>query len=139
MREIIEDARSQDLERGINIAILNSRGMTWRALETGGQPERLLADKYQDYAQRVGTQWPRTQRMLHRIAENWDQLARQEDQLCSSPRRLLGIAARDNTPTRHPACWKEGEFSTHEFVHSTGKVGIPTSGVRLGGRAAPAG
>lgn len=70
VREIIEEARSQDLERGVNIAVLNSRGMTWRALETGGQPERLLADKYQDYAQRVGTQWPRTQRMLHRIAEN---------------------------------------------------------------------
>jgi hypothetical protein len=40
VREIIEDARSQDLEQGVNIAILDSRGMTWRALDTGGQAER---------------------------------------------------------------------------------------------------
>jgi hypothetical protein len=84
VRQIIEDARSQDLEQGINIAILNSRGMTWRALDTGGQPERALADKYQDYAHRVGTQWPRTRRMLLRIAENWDRRARQEDQLAAA-------------------------------------------------------
>ncbi|MGH3301959.1 MAG: hypothetical protein ACRDOK_09810 [Streptosporangiaceae bacterium] len=84
VREIIEDARSQDLEQGINTAIINSRSTTWRGLDTGGQPERALADKYQDYAQRVGTQWPRTRRMLRRIAENWDRRARQEDQLAAA-------------------------------------------------------
>jgi hypothetical protein len=84
VREIIEDARSQDLEQGVNTAILNSRGVTWRALDTGGQPERALADKYQDYAQRVGTQSPRTKRMLQRIAQNWDRYARQEDQLAAA-------------------------------------------------------
>ena len=50
----------------------------------GGQPERALADKYQDYARRVGTQWPRTRRMLLRIAENWDRSAGQEDQLSAA-------------------------------------------------------
>ena len=84
VREIVEDARSQDLEQGISIAVLNSRGVTWRALDTGGQPERALADKYQGYAQRIGTQWPRTRRMLQRIAQNWDRSARQEDQLAAA-------------------------------------------------------
>ena len=62
------------------MAIFNGRGVTWRGLDTGGQPERALADKYQGYAQRSGTKWPRTRRMLQRMAENWDRRARQEDQ-----------------------------------------------------------
>ncbi len=64
--------------------ILNGGGFTFRGLDTGGQPERALADKYQAYAQRTGTQWPRTRRMLQRMAENWDRRARQEDQLAAT-------------------------------------------------------
>jgi hypothetical protein len=84
VREIIEGARSQDIEQGIDMAIFNGRGVTWRGLDTGGQPERALADKYQAYAQRAGTQWPRTRRMLQRMTENWDRRARQEDQLAAT-------------------------------------------------------
>jgi len=80
VREIIEKARSRDLEQGVSISIFNSRGVTWRALDTGGQPERALANKYQAYAQRLATQWTRTRRMLLRTAEDWDRMARQEDQ-----------------------------------------------------------
>jgi hypothetical protein len=47
-------------------------------------PRRALADKDQGYAQRIGTQWPRTRRMLQRIAQNWDRRARQEDQLAAA-------------------------------------------------------
>ncbi|MBV9451379.1 MAG: hypothetical protein JO345_36380 [Streptosporangiaceae bacterium] len=83
VREIIEASRSQDIEQGIDIAIFNGRGVTWRGMDTGGQPERALADKYHVYAQRTGTQWPRTRRMLQRMAENWDRSARQEDQLAA--------------------------------------------------------
>jgi excisionase family DNA binding protein len=83
-REIIEATRSQDVEQGIDMAIFNSRGVTWRGMDTGGQPERALADKYHAYAQRAGTQWPRTRRMLQRMAENWDRRARQEDQLAAT-------------------------------------------------------
>ena len=83
VREIIEATRSQDIEQGIDIAIFNGRGVTWRGMDTGGQPERALADKYQVYSQRIGTQWPRTRRMLQRMAENWDRRARQEDQLAA--------------------------------------------------------
>lgn len=61
------DARSQDLEQGIIIAIFNSRSETLRGLDTGGQPERTLADEYQAYARRSGTSWPRSRRMLQRI------------------------------------------------------------------------
>ena len=79
----IEESRSQDIEQGIDIAIFNGRGVTWRGMNTGGQPERALADKYQAYAQRTGTLWPRTRRMLQRMAENWDRRARHEDQLAA--------------------------------------------------------
>ncbi|MGH3218697.1 MAG: hypothetical protein ACRDPY_08310 [Streptosporangiaceae bacterium] len=84
VRDIIEAARSQDIEQGIDMAILNGRGVTWRDMDTGGQHERALADKYQGYAQRTRTQWPRTRRMLQRMAENWDRRARQEDQLAAT-------------------------------------------------------
>jgi hypothetical protein len=84
VREIIEDARSSDLEDGIALAVLNSERPNWRSLDTGGQPERARANAYQTYATRVGTSWPRTRRMLARIAEAWDRRARQEDHLAET-------------------------------------------------------
>lgn len=83
VREIIEASRSKDIEQGIDTAIFNGRGVTWRGMDTGGQPERALADKYQRYAQSTGTQWPRTRRMLQRMTANWDHYARQEDHLAA--------------------------------------------------------
>lgn len=83
VRRIIENSRSQDIEQGIDTAVLRGRGPTWRAMNSGGQPERALAAKYQRYAQRTGTQFTRTRRMLQRMAENWDRRARQEDQLAA--------------------------------------------------------
>ena len=83
VREIIEDARSQHLEEGIDRAVFAGRGDRWRGMGTGGQAERAVADKYQGYARRTGPRWPRTQRMLQRMAANWDSHARQEDQLAA--------------------------------------------------------
>ena len=40
----------QDIEQGIDMAIFNARGVTWRGMDTGGQPERALADKHQDFS-----------------------------------------------------------------------------------------
>ncbi|MFC8368094.1 hypothetical protein ACFUIT_08860 [Streptomyces sp. NPDC057239] len=79
--QIIESVRSQDIESGFAIAVMNSRGTTWRSLDAGGEQERALADKYQKFAQAVGGRWPRTQRLLRRISESWDQRARQEDHM----------------------------------------------------------
>jgi hypothetical protein len=83
VREILEDARSQHIEEGIDSAVFVGRGDRWRGTGTGGQTERALADKYQGYAQRTGSRWPRTRRMLQRMAANWDSRARQEDQLAA--------------------------------------------------------
>lgn len=81
VRQTIDSVRSQDLESGFAIAVMNSRGATWRSLDAGGEQERVLADKYQKFAQSVGARWPRTQRLLRRISESWDQRARQEDHM----------------------------------------------------------
>ncbi len=81
VRQIIDSVRSQDIENGFAIAAMNSRGTTWRSLDAGGEQERALADKYQKFAQTVGVRWPRTQRLLRRISERWDQRARQEDHM----------------------------------------------------------
>ncbi|MEU0672068.1 hypothetical protein ABZ330_04135 [Streptomyces sp. NPDC006172] len=81
VRQIIESVRSRDIENGFVIAVMNSRGVTWRSLDAGGEQERALADKYQKFAKAVGVRWPRTQRLLRRISESWDQRARQEDHM----------------------------------------------------------
>ncbi|MER7911316.1 hypothetical protein [Streptomyces sp. NPDC096068] len=81
VRQIVDGIRSQDIENGFAISVMNSRGTTWRSLDAGGEQERVLADKYQKLAQAVGIRWPRTQRLLRRISENWDRRARQEDHL----------------------------------------------------------
>ncbi|QMU75973.1 hypothetical protein GXW83_09720 [Streptacidiphilus sp. PB12-B1b] len=81
VRQIIENVRSQNIENGFAIAVMNSRGATWRSLDAGGGQERALADKYQQFAQDIGNRWPRTQRLLRKISEHWDQRARQEDHM----------------------------------------------------------
>jgi excisionase family DNA binding protein len=81
IRKIFEATRSQKMESGFAIAVMNSRGMTWRSLDAGGQQERSFAEKYKKFAQDVGPRWPRTQRLLRRIADSWAERARQEDHL----------------------------------------------------------
>jgi hypothetical protein len=81
VRELIDDVASQDLEQGILAEVYNSRGATFRDLNSGGKEERALAKKYSDYARKLGTRWPRTRRMLEQIAEQWERDARREDHL----------------------------------------------------------
>jgi hypothetical protein len=81
VRELIESVASQDLEDGIVSEVYNSRGVTFRDLTAGGAQERALAKQYQDYARATGSRWPRTRRTLDRIAEEYERVARREDQL----------------------------------------------------------
>lgn len=77
--DIIEDARSTELEEGIEVEVFNSRGVTTRDPYAGGTLERALVDQYKDYAERLGFEYSRTKSMLSRIADNWAGHARMED------------------------------------------------------------
>jgi hypothetical protein len=79
VREVIEGTASRDLERGLEVEVYNSRGVTTRGLTDGGAQERELAQRYHRHAQQVHNRWPRTASLLRRIAEAFEADARRED------------------------------------------------------------
>jgi hypothetical protein len=79
VRNIIEELGSEQLERGIEIGVYNSRGVFMKSPTAGGEQERQIAEKYQGYANQVADRWPRTAAMLRRIARSYISDARRED------------------------------------------------------------
>jgi hypothetical protein len=79
IRELIEDLASRQLEVGLAIGKQNSRGVTSRGPYDGGDQERTLASEYRESATLVGDRWPRTGRLLHELASDYERLARRED------------------------------------------------------------
>ncbi|WP_424139988.1 hypothetical protein [Roseomonas chloroacetimidivorans] len=78
VRDVIEEAASDDLETGIRIERFNMRGVHSRGLYEGGDQERRLAAESEEWAD-VCTAWPRTSAMLTAIAATWQEDARRED------------------------------------------------------------
>ena len=78
VREEIERAKSDALERGIQTERFNMRGVTMRGMYDGGDLERVLVDEYQGYAL-AANRWARTAAMLERMAEGWRRDAERED------------------------------------------------------------
>ena len=79
IRDLIEEFASDDIERGIHVAVYNKRGVVTKSLTEGGVQERLLAERYADYARPVSDSWPRTAGMLRSISETYNHEARRED------------------------------------------------------------
>lgn len=79
IRDAIETAASDHLERGFQMEVHNSRGITSRDLTEGGAQERALADYYRRCAASVNLAFPRTRAMLTRIAESYDREAEWHD------------------------------------------------------------
>lgn len=79
VRDLIERLRRTELDRGFEIEVLNSRGVTSRGLTDGGEQERLLAKRYATLAQRVADEWPRTSTILRSLAATYEEDARRED------------------------------------------------------------
>ncbi|HEX8574565.1 MAG TPA: hypothetical protein VF759_17625 [Allosphingosinicella sp.] len=86
VRNEIERAASDELERGIQTERFNMRGVTTRGMYDGGDQERVLADEYQGHA-RASHRWPRTADMLERMAAGWARDAERQD-LEARQRRL---------------------------------------------------
>lgn len=78
VREVIEEAASIELERGILIERFNMRGPQWKDPYGGGSAERKLAAESREWAAACAA-WPRTAAMLAAIAEDWERHARHED------------------------------------------------------------
>lgn len=79
VRTIIETIGSPSMETGIHIGVINGRGITTRGPYDGGEQERNIADRYKHWAQQAAGEWPRTSRILRRLAEEYEREASRHD------------------------------------------------------------
>lgn len=79
VRELLEEANSVDLEQGLGTGIVNKRGIYSKSPTDGGRQERALAERYEAYALKAQTRWPRTAAVLRRIVTDYKEQARRED------------------------------------------------------------
>jgi hypothetical protein len=79
VRDVIEEIASEELASGFITGIHNSRGTYTKSIGEGGKQERLLAERYRNYAEMSRDQWPRTAAVLNQIAESYTSDARRED------------------------------------------------------------
>jgi len=85
VRAVIEAVASADLERGVSLERFNMRGVVSKGVFEGGKQERELAKQTSDWAEHVAA-WPRTQRLLRRMAKKWVDYADSEDVRASQDR-----------------------------------------------------
>ena len=79
LRDLLEGIGSRELENGIVLGRLNSRGFTTRDVYEGGHQERQLAQQYREWSKMTRARWPRTARILRDLAESYERQARRED------------------------------------------------------------
>ncbi|WP_459868575.1 hypothetical protein [Calditerricola yamamurae] len=80
VRDLLEMLQSEHVERGLSIAVHNSRGVTWRTPGEGGRQERELAKKYREQADAYKDRWPRIAAILRQLAEDYEREARWHDE-----------------------------------------------------------
>ncbi len=88
VRDLIERVKSDDLDRGLTIAVCNQRGGTTRSPTDGGDQERELADRYREQSRRF-SQWPRTAAIFDNLATTYEHEAGIQDRSAEARRRGL--------------------------------------------------
>jgi len=79
LRTLLEEWASNAIEDGVYLGRVNGRGVTSRLPETGGEPEHALSERYGSWAATVAPLFPRTARVLRRLADSYRSDARRED------------------------------------------------------------
>lgn len=79
VRSLLEEIGSTSVETGFFIGVRNSRGITSRGAFDGGKQERDLAANYREWSRRTRKDWPRTARVLRRLADAYETEARDHD------------------------------------------------------------
>lgn len=79
VRALIEQIGSQSLELGFLSGERNSRGITGRGVFDGGKQERDLAGQYRGWSHKTRRDWPRTARILRKLADAYEEEAREHD------------------------------------------------------------
>ncbi|MGI4896129.1 MAG: hypothetical protein ACRYF3_13555 [Janthinobacterium lividum] len=76
IRDLLEEIRSDRLDRGLEMGIYNRRGVTGRGVFDGGKKESGLAAQYRSAAD-AAAGWPRTAKLLRRLADSYEHDAEQ--------------------------------------------------------------
>jgi hypothetical protein len=79
VRNVVERIKSNDLEAGIAISKVNSRGLTWRSPYDGGKLERDLETKFANDAKQLALTYPRTAGILRNLANDFRWQAQHND------------------------------------------------------------
>ncbi len=79
VRDMVETIGSRELENGLILGKINSRGVTSRGVYDGGAQERALAGKFRSDSNATKGQWPRISRLLRELAESYERDAQRED------------------------------------------------------------
>lgn len=79
IRDLLEKLCSDNIERELEIAERNARGVTCRNPTAGGEQERQIMDRYLAQARKVQLKWPRSARILRRIAQAYASEAQMND------------------------------------------------------------
>jgi hypothetical protein len=79
IRQLMEDLKSESMDRGLAIGKQNARGIISRGVFDGGRQEDALADQYESWSKQVMTRWPRAGRLLREMARSYRKWARRED------------------------------------------------------------
>lgn len=87
VRDLIEDLKNKRIERGIRTQLYNSRGVTSRSPDEGGNQERRLVARYRGQAEQLAVRWPQTAAILRDLAESYESDARRFDQDAERVRR----------------------------------------------------
>ena len=77
--DLLEEISSEHVESGVYLARVNSRGVTVRPPDEGGTQERELAAHYRQQAQEAAFRWPRTSRLLRKVADSYAEESRSHD------------------------------------------------------------
>ena len=80
VRDLLEDAKSRDLEQGIAVGRYNRRGVASRGILDGGAREWCLALRYREHSRKMSVRWPRTAAVLDGLAEEYELEAKREDE-----------------------------------------------------------
>ena len=90
LRELIEELGSEEIEKGIIIGIYNSRGVVSRSIGEGGAQEREISERYLEYSRKLCDNWPRTARLMKKVANRYELDARREDKRSELDEDLMG-------------------------------------------------
>ena len=80
VRNLLEDAKSRDLEQGMVTGRYNRRGGTTRGNLDGRAQEWSLARRYREHSRKMSARWPRAATVLDGLAEEYEREAEWQDE-----------------------------------------------------------